>query len=378
MASIGDKFKKINISKLRFFKAKDLLGVDLGSTAIKIIQLKGSPGRWSLVRWAYLPLPNAGPDVGAPERKTQAVNLLKEFVIKQKKNAPKAASFSVSGNSVIVRYVKFPKMAKDDLAKTIQFEAEPYIPFSIPEVNIGFHIIGDVVDEGQKKMETILVAAKKDLIGNRLDIIKQGGLSPVVIDVDAFCIENAYDINRAANMQDTVLMVHIGASVTTMSIIEGGVSKVVRDVFIAGNTLTKAIQRNFQCDAKQAEEKKANAALLVTPEEREKAMAEENKEALQMSTVMLPVVKDLLSETHRSLDFYLSQGTDRQVTRILLSGGACRLKNLVNYFAQELHMPVEIFDPLAHVEGAKAIPQDLRPLFSIAVGLATRRDGDSE
>jgi type IV pilus assembly protein PilM len=375
--ALADKLKNIKLEKFRLFKAKDTLAVDLGSTSIKVIQLRGAPGRWSLARWAYLPLPNAGPDVPGPERKIQAINLLKDYVGKQKKNAAKSAAFSVSGNSVIVRYVKFPKMTRDDLSKTIQFEAEPYIPFAIPEVNIDFHILGDVVEDGQKKMETILVAAKKEIIAGRLEVVAQAGLHPVVIDVDAFSIENAFELNRNPAEKDTVLIVHVGASVTTMAIIEGGAPKVVRDVFIAGNTLTKALQRNFQCDAKQAEEMKARATLLATPEEREKAMADQNKEVLQMSTVMLPVVKDLLAEVQRSIDFYLSQGSDRQVAKVLLSGGGCRLGNLISYFHHELRLPVEIFDPLAHVEGGKAIPDDLRPLFTVAVGLAMRRDGDT-
>lgn len=376
--AIADKLKSINIAKFRR-KSKHMIGVDLGSTSIKIVQLKGSPGRWSLARPpAFLPLPNAGPEVAGPDRKNQAISILKDYVVKQKLQTIRTTAFSVSGNSVIVRYVKFPKMSKDDLSKMILIEAEPYIPFSIAEVNLGFQILGDVVEEGQKKIETILVAAKKELIQGRIEVVQQAGLAPTVIDVDAFSLENAYEINRNPATRETVLLVHMGASVTTMTIIENGVSKVVRDVFIAGNTLTKAVQRNFQCDVKQAEEMKARSYLLVTPQEREKAMAEEQKEALQLSTVMLPVVKDLLAEVQRSLDFYLSQGSDRQVGRVLLSGGSCRLGNLVNYFSQELRLPVEVFDPFSKVEGAKAVAPELRPLFAVAVGLALRRDGDSD
>jgi type IV pilus assembly protein PilM len=372
-----DKLKDFNIEKFRFTKAKEALGVDLGATSIKIVQLKGSPGKYSLARWAYLPLPNAGPDVPGPDRRAQAINLLKEYVAKQKKNASRHAVFSVSGNSVIVRYVKFNRMSRSDLAKMIFIEAEPYIPFSIPEVNLDFHILGDVVEEGQKKMETILVAAKKEVIQSRLEVVQQVGLSPIMIDVDAFALANAYEVNRNPAVKETVLIVHVGASVTTMAILDQGVPKVVRDVFIAGNTLTKALQRNFQCDAKQADAMKARAQLLATPEERERAMADNNKEILQMSTVMLPVMKDLLAEVQRSLDFYLSQGSERQVGRVLLSGGGGRLGNLTGYFSHELRMPVEVFDPLARIEGANAIQADLRPVFSVAVGLAVRRDGDA-
>jgi type IV pilus assembly protein PilM len=372
---LAETLKGLRLDKFRL-KSKDAIGVDLGSTSIKIVQLKGSGSRWKLHRCAHLPLPNAGPDVAAPERRTQAVGLLKEFVRKQKGALAKSAVVSVSGNSVIVRFVKFPKMSREDLAKMIVIEAEPYIPFSIPEVNLDFQILGDVVEEAQKKMETILVAAKKEIINARVEIVQQAGLEPILIDVDAFALQNAFENSFGVNAKETALIVHIGAFVTTMVIVENGVSKVVRDVFIAGNAVTKALQRNFQCDGKQAEAMKARAQILVTPEDREKAMADANKESLQMSTVILPVMKDLLAEIQRSLDFYLSQGTDRQVARVLLSGGASRLGNLMGYLAQELRLPVEAFDPFQRIDGAQSIAPELRPLFSVAVGLALRREGD--
>ncbi len=373
---LEETLKNLRFDKLRF-KSKDAIGVDLGSTSIKVVQLKGGGGRWKLHRCAHLPLSNAGPDVAAPERRAQAVGLLKDYVKKQKGALAKNAVLSVSGNSVIVRFVKFPKMSRDDLSKMILIEAEPYIPFSIPEVNLDFQILGDVTEDAQKKMETILVAAKKDIINARVDITTQAGLAPVMIDVDAFALQNAYEAAFGSSMKETALIVHMGAFVTSMIIVENGVPKVVRDVFIAGNAVTKALQRNFQCDGKAAEVMKARAQLLVTPEEREKALADSNKEVVQMSTVIMPVMKDLLAEIQRSLDFYLSQGQDRQVARVLLSGGASRLGNIMNYLAQELRLPVEAFDPFQRIDGAQSIAPELRPLFAVAVGLALRREGDA-
>jgi len=373
--ALADKIKRFKIGGWPL-KGTDSIGVDLGSSSVKIVQLKGSPGRWKLHRFVVLPLPNAGPDVSVPERRQQAINALKDYVRKQKSALSHNAVFSVSGNSVIVRFVRFPKVSREEFAKMILIEAEPYIPFSIPEVNLDFHIVGDVTEDGQKKMETILVAAKKEVVSGRLDIIQQGGLSPMMIDVDAFALANAYEASMPPPHKETVLLVHVGAFVTSMAIVENGVAKVVRDVFIAGNTVTKSLQRNFQCDAKQAEAMKTRARLLVTQEEREKALEDQNKEALQMSTVILPVVKDMVAEIQRSIDFYMSQGADRQVGRILLSGGGSRLGNLVNYLTQELRITVDVFDPFQRVEGALSVPEEDRGLFSVAVGLAMRREGD--
>jgi type IV pilus assembly protein PilM len=341
---LAETLKGLRLDKFRL-KSKDAIGVDLGSTSIKIVQLKGSGGDGNFTGAPISLFRTRGRTWRPLNDALRRWACLKEFVRKQKGALAKSAVVSVSGNSVIVRFVKFPKMSREDLAKMIVIEAEPYIPFSIPEVNLDFQILGDVVEEAQKKMETILVAAKKEIINARVEIVQQAGLEPILIDVDAFALQNAFENSFGVNAKETALIVHIGAFVTTMVIVENGVSKVVRDVFIAGNAVTKALQRNFQCDGKQAEAMKARAQILVTPEDREKAMADANKETLQMSTVILPVMKDLLAEIQRSLDFYLSQGTDRQVARVLLSGGASRLGNLMGYLAQELRLPVEAFDP---------------------------------
>lgn len=359
-----------------FFKKKDLTAIDIGSHSIKIAQLKKTGNQWSLQSYDVLTIGMENPEQGPEERKQAAATALKDY-FQQHPALPKDVVASVSGNAVIVRYVKFPSLSHEDLAKSIQFEAEPYIPFDIRDVNIGFHILGDVVEEGQKKMETILVAAKKDIIQNRLDVLQGAGLRPAIIDVDAFALENAYEANRG-NSSETVILINIGANVTNMTILENGISKVVRDVFVSGSALTKAIQRNFQCDTKTAETLKAKHKLLFSAEEKEQMLSDDNKEALQVSTVMFPVIRDLLGEIHRSLDFYLAQGTERAITKALLCGGSASLKNLDKYFSQELKIPVEIFDPFEQISGAEDIPADLRPALAIAVGLATRREGDSK
>jgi type IV pilus assembly protein PilM len=373
--ALADKLRGFKLEKLRL-KEKRAVAVDIGFTSIKVLELHGGGTKWKLGRWAYLPYGSGG-ETAAPERRNQQVAVLKDYFGKQKDKISHSAVFSVSGSSVIVRYVKFTKMSRDEFSRAITVEAEQYIPFAIPEVHLDFHILGDTLEDGQKKMETILVAAKRELVAQRLDVIRSAGLKPLLIDVDAFALANAYEIIRPPALKETVMIVHIGAFVTTMVILESGVPRVVRDVFIAGNTVTKALQRNFQCDVKQADVMKAGAQLLATQEERERAMAQQNKELLQMSTVMLPVMKDLLGEIQRSLDFFLSQGADRQVARVLLSGGTARLGSLGSFLSQELRLPVEMFDPLVKVEGAQAIGPDLRPLFTVAAGLAVRRDGDA-
>lgn len=355
-----------------FLIPKDLLGVDIGSYSVKIVQLKSSQNKFSLVKSSVLNLPEEMiyQEVPPVEKRQVIASLIKNYILKEKISTRNAVS-SVSGSSVIVRYVKFPKITKEELSKSIQFEAEPYIPFDIKEVNVGFYILGDVTEEGVKKTETVLVAAKKEIVQSKIDILQDAGLTPAIIDVDAFALESCYEINREPEIQETVIIVNIGANVTNMVIIENGISRVVRDILIGGNTFTRTLQRNLDCDFKTAEELKKLYGLLVTPEEKEEALKQDNKEALRVSTALTGVAHDLLGEIHRSIDFFYSQrGEQYTINRLLLSGGGSKMKNLDKYFQQELKLQTEIFDPLNKVENY--LEPKLYSELSIGVGLGTR------
>lgn len=369
------KLPEVKLPKLPFLKVKDAFAADLGSTAVKIIHLKQSGNKYSLLKWGVVSFSDSAADLSVQDRRNITAARLGEFLAKEK-IATKNVISSVSGNQVIVRYIKLQKNTREVLNKTIQMEAEPYIPFDINEIDLSFHILGDVTEEGQKKMETILVAAKKEVIQNRLDILNDLGLRTIIIDLDTFALANAYEINTDQDTNETVLLVNIGSTVTNMAIIENRAPRVVRDVFISGTSFSKAIQRNMSCDAKTADDMKSRYGLLVTVEEKEKTLAENQKEALQVSTAMTPVARDLLTEIHRSIDFYVSQNPDKAINRVLLSGGTANLKNLDKYFSQELKLTVELFNPLAKIEGGDTVPVNMACQLAVAVGLAVRREND--
>src|SRR5882757_2909265 len=154
-----------SLSGLNFLKRKhDLLGIDIGTYAIKLVCLRKTSSQWSLVRWGIIPYAEDIPlDTPLIDRRSQAVSALQNYLRTADFPNKKAVS-SVSGNSVIVRYVKMAKSSPAELAKSIKFEAEPYIPFNIEEVNLSFSILGETNDNGQAQMETVLVAAKKDSV----------------------------------------------------------------------------------------------------------------------------------------------------------------------------------------------------------------------
>ncbi|MBI5209512.1 MAG: type IV pilus assembly protein PilM [Elusimicrobia bacterium] len=358
-----------------FVGPTDVLAVDVGNYAVKcaLVKLDGDTPRLKL--WGYLPL-EIKPEATPEQKKASTINAVKAFLI-QKGVPIREAATAVSGNSVIVRYVKFPKLTKSELLATLATEAEPFIPFDINEVQLGFHILADIVEEGQKKMETVLVAAKKEIINARLDVLQGAGLVPTIIDVDSFAMENLLEPLRNPKETGAVLCLNLGHMVTNLSIIEKGITRVVRDIFISGNSFTKGIMKQLQLDYGQAEEAKKRNGIIVDSAEKEKLLAAGNKEALGVSQALSTVIKDLVGEVHRSVDFYLSQGPERSIARIVLSGGSARVKNLDKHLLAEVKVPVQVLDPFAIFKDPPAdVPEEQRSSFGVALGLALRRNRD--
>lgn len=359
-------------------KSTDCIGIDLGSSSIKVVQLKGSPGKYHLVRWSLIPLTGEGDkvDLAPEEKKAAAINALRTYRGSGKGIAKNAAA-SVSGSAVIVRYVKFQKLTRKELSKTIKAEAEPYIPFNVEEVFIGFHPIRDVIEEGKQKMETVLVAAKQDLVNQKVEILESAGFKPVVMDVDAFALESVVEsLQDGAASDETVLLANVGYTQTNFVIIEKGASMMVKDSPVAGNSITKAIMKNLGVDIRAAEKLKISNGLLLTAQEKEAALNEGKKEALGVSNAIASVAKDLTMETKKLIEFYSMQAQDRQVQKVLISGGSANIKNIVALLTKELNMPVEKLNPFAKISGAEGIPEEHQPTLAIAVGLAMRRPGD--
>lgn len=355
---------------------RDVIGIDIGSYALKVVHIKEEAGKLWLKSWGSTPIVSKSDAEPGPDERKIAVARALRGLLNERGIKIKEAATAVSGNSVIVRYVKFPLLTKAELAASLAAEAEPIIPFDINEVQLSFHILAEIMEEGQKKMETVLVAAKKELVGQRLDILEAAGLSPTIIDVDSFALENVQEISSGGKGGLAVLFLNIGHGVTNLSIIENGVTRVVRDVFISGQTATKAVAKAFQCDLAKAEELKQQHGIIIDPAEKEKALAEGGRDALGVSQACAQFARDLVSEVHRSVDFYLSQGPDRSIGRIVISGGSAGMRNLSKHLAQELKVPVEVCNPFASLSGAEGVPEAEKPAYAVAVGLALRRNKD--
>ncbi len=365
-----------NLAK-KLFPPKDVLGIDIGNYAVKLVCFAQDKKGVRLKDWGYIPLA-IKPDT-APEEKKAIISAEIKSYLKKKGIQARFAATSISGNSVIVRYVKLPKLSRKELALTINVEAEPFIPFDIKDVNLTYYILNDTSDDGEPKMDTVLVAAKKEAVQDKIDILTEAGLEPLIIDVDSFALETLYERTGPQGDNSSVLLLNIGQKVTNLSIVSQGVTRVVRDIFIAGATFDKAIAKAMKTDPASADAAKKNRVLLVSDEDKEAAIEAFDREGMAVSKAASGVLKDLYTEVSRSIDFYLSQGVDHSISKIILSGGMSNLGNITKFLAAEFKVPVEVANPLSFLpEPPKNMPKDVAPALAVAAGLALRKLKDWE
>jgi type IV pilus assembly protein PilM len=360
------------------FPSKDIIGLDIGNYAVKVVCLAEDKKAITLKDWGYIPL-SIKADT-PPEEKKELISQEIRHYLKKKNIQARYAAASISGNSVIVRYVKLPRLSRKELALTINVEAEPFIPFDIKDVNLTYYILNDTSDNGEPKMDTVLVAAKRDAVQDKIDIIAGAGLEPLIIDVDSFALETLYErISPKGEVNNAVLLLNIGQKVTNLSIVAGGVTRVVRDIFIAGATFDKAIGKALKTDPAGADAAKKNRSVLVSDEEKTAAIGAFDKESIAVSKAASGVLKDLYTEVSRSIDFYLSQGVDHSISKIILSGGMSNLGNITRFLSAEFKVPVEVMNPLGFLpEIPKNMPEDVLPALAVASGLALRKLKDWE
>jgi len=352
-----------------FAPKRQLVGLDIGSSGIKLVQLKESRGRYSLVKFGFKPLE---PEVivdGTVMDEGRVVSAIKELV-KEAKIKVSQVAVSISGHAVIIKKISLPPMPDEELEGQVKLAAEQYIPFDINEVNIDFSVLpsSDAAGDTQGEMSIILVAAKRDKINELTELVKGAGLVPVVMDVDAFAIENMHAINYPASQGDTTALVNIGASVMNINIVRGGISLFTRDIPIGGNRYTEAIQREMGMSYEEAEETKKGMRS-----------AGSNQDAL--NTVVNSVNAEVASEIARTIDYFRSTMTDVEVQQVLLCGGGARVTSLVTQLKDRMQAVVEIANPFGEIDTTGSdFDQDtlaeLAPLAAVGVGLALRSVGD--
>lgn len=347
-----------------FMRSKEIVGIDIGSSSVKLVQLSEQKGNYQLRNVGILPLPSEAIVDNSLMDTTSIVETIKDLMKSLGSRAQEAVC-SISGNSVIIRKISLPAMTPEELEDQIAWEAEQYIPFDINDVNLDFEIL-DTDLSASGKMTVLLVASKKEIINEYVSVFNEAGLKLVVVDVDSFAVQNIFEMNYSPLENEVIALVNIGASIMNMNVVKGGVSLFTRDVQMGGNLYTEEIQRQFSFSSKDAEKCKITGECP-------------DKEKLKDT---ISRVNDTLSlEINRSLDFYNSTAEDLKIGKIFLSGGGSKTSMLSESLSQRLGLPVELLNPLQKISFSEKefdpeYLQEIAPLIAVAAGLAMRRLGD--
>lgn len=348
-----------------FGKKDHLVGLDIGSRTIKVGEISKSASGHVLTKFGALDIaPGIIEEDGVknPEGAADAIRqLFKLYNVKEQNIA-----ISVGGYSVIVKKINVQTMSEEQLQDTIHLEAEQYIPFDINDVNLDFQILGGS-ERNPNQMSVLLVAAKKEMINDYLNVLELAGLNPCIIDVDAFALQNIYEVNYE-NDEDCVALIDIGANKTSLNILKSTTSVFMRDVSLGCSQINHKIVSQVDCTLEEAEELKHSESQDRIPAE-------------DMDEIISSVVSDWTTEIRRALDFFYSTYPDDQIKRILLSGGGANIAEFRKLLATQTSTEVSVINPFEKFSIDEnrldtAYLNKMAPQAAICMGLAIRRVND--
>lgn len=349
---------------MMFGPKNQLVGLDIGSRTIKAAEAQETKKGWILKKFGIIDIEPGAIEEGVvknPQVVADAIRqLFHNHAIRQNKVA-----ISIGGYSVIVKNITIQNMPEEQLYESINFEAEQYIPFDINDVNLDFQILGDS-EQNPNQMNVLLVAAKKDMVNEYINLIDLANLNLGVIDIDAFALQNIYELNYTAK-GDNVALIDIGASKTSVNILKNNMSVFMRDVSLGCNQIDTRIVSAVNCTMAEAEEiKYANKGDKISPDE--------------LKAIISSVVSDWSDEIRRALDFFYSTNPDEEIKQIVLSGGGANIKEFKELLALQSPAEVKTINPFErfsvddHLDSGYL--KQMAPQAAIAMGLAIRRLDD--
>jgi type IV pilus assembly protein PilM len=349
-----------------FRRAKSLVGLDLGSSAVKAVELKPSGKSYKVTAFGSEPIPPDSIVDGAIIDGAAVVDAIRRL-FETRKIKTKEVAASLSGNAVIVKKIALPVMTEAELAESIYWEAEQYIPFDVQDVNLDYQLLDSRDLSGKSSMDVLLVAAKNEKIADYTGAIAQAGRTAVVVDVDAFALQNAYEANYGIDPDSVVVLLNAGASATNINILSGDQSVFTRDISIGGNAYTEALQKELNLPFDRADELKRGRAV-------DGATYEDARPVLRA------VTENVMLEIQKTFDFFKATAASDRIHRIVVSGGASRAEGFTELLADRFEAPVETFDPFKRIAFDAARfnvdAAEVAPTAAVAVGLALRRAGD--
>jgi type IV pilus assembly protein PilM len=343
-------------------EGRNLIGVDIGSSSIKVCQVKETKKSYSLVAFGYAPLPpQAIVDGQVMDGNTVADTL--QQIWASARIRQREVSLGVSGQSAIIRKITVPMMTAEELEEQIQWEAEQHIPFDIKDVQVDYQVLRRHTEANQ--MELLLVAAKRDQINDYAQLARDARLKPIVCDIDAFSIQNLFELSRGLPQDQTVALINIGANLTSLNIVANGVSAFTREIANGGHTISEQVQKQLGIPFELAEAYKCGVAEQPAPP--------------QVAQVVESATDGIAAEIQRSLDFFMATSGDGDIARIYVTGGTSKIPSLSQAIERRARVPVEVWAPTERLTiDAKRIDTALLdvhgPQLAVALGLALRKE----
>ena len=351
-----------------FGKSKSVIGLDIGSSAVKAVELKPAGKGFRVAAYGEEPVPADAIVDGAIIDAAAVAEAIRQVFERNKAFKGKDVCASLSGNAVIVKKITLPVMTESELDESIYWEAEQYIPFDIQDVNLDYQILdAGTGPDSRGSMEVLLVAAKKEKIGDYTGVIAQAGRTPVIVDVDAFALQNAFDVNYGLDPGQVTVLLNAGASAININILQGEQSMFTRDISIGGNAYTEAVQKELDLPHESAEQLK-------------KGIPVDGASFEEAQPVLRAVTENVLLEVQKTFDFFKATASSDRIDRIMLSGGASRVDGFRDMLHERFNAPVEEFDPFRTIVwdpkklGREAVEH--ASTAAVAVGLALRKVSD--
>ncbi|MEW5975641.1 MAG: type IV pilus assembly protein PilM [Acidobacteriota bacterium] len=341
-------------------RQKSLVGLDIGSSAVKAVELRKLKKGYEVVHAGLEPLASDTVVDGAIMDALSVSDSISKIFSEQKIKTRNVAT-SVSGHSVIVKRISLPFMSDEELQESIQWEAEQHIPFDITDVNLDYQVMSAA--SSGNTTDVLLVAVKKDKILNHTNVITQAGKAPLVVDIDAFAIQNAFETNYSSAANATVALLNIGASIMNIVVTKGGMPLFTRDVSAGGNQFTDILQKELNLSFEEAEVIKKGKSI-------------EGMDSTNVAALVESVSEVLLLEIQKTFDFFRATTVGEQIQRIYVSGGCANVQGLLDLLQQRLNLPVEMLDPFKSIPLGKGVDgeylAEMAPSMAVAVGLALR------
>lgn len=347
-----------------FGASRGYLSLDIGSSAIKLLEVRPHGSNLTVTNAGVVPLPqnavsdNMVKDAGAV---TQAIGT---FLEDRRVRATNVVT-AMPGPSVIVKRIALPPQEPEALEETVFLEAGNFIPERLDDVNLDYQVLDHNAETDL--LDILLVAVHKEVMQSYLTAVRDASLVPTIVDVDYFALENMFEANYDPDPADVVALVDLGARYTSINLLQRGCSTFTGDVSIGGNHFTARLRQELGVSHAQAEEAKRAGRLAGFPRD-------------VVERVLSVTSEQLLDEIQHTLNFVQSGVQAQPPGAVYLSGGTAGLPGLANRFADRLRVPVEIADPFRNLDKGRRLDADFvaehAAAFAVSVGLATRKAGD--